>query len=76
MPTKPTTRTRRSAPVCDCFQVGGGFVAENPDCPIHGSEGSQHETDSWRARLAELEARVARLERVVVILKPVGNIIL
>lgn len=24
--------------MCECFQVGGKFVAEDPDCPVHGIE--------------------------------------
>ena len=22
-----------------CFEIGGPWIAENPDCPIHGSDG-------------------------------------
>jgi hypothetical protein len=22
--------------MCKCFQIGGPFIAEDPDCPIHG----------------------------------------
>lgn len=27
--------------MCECYQIGGRFIAEDPDCPIHGraSEG-------------------------------------
>lgn len=21
---------------CQCFQIGGPFIAEDPDCPVHG----------------------------------------
>lgn len=24
--------------MCECYQVGGPFVAEDPDCPIHGRQ--------------------------------------
>ena len=23
--------------MCECYQVGGPFIAEDPDCPIHGT---------------------------------------
>jgi len=23
--------------MCECYQVGGPWIAEDPDCPIHGS---------------------------------------
>lgn len=22
--------------MCQCFQIGGPFIAEDPDCPVHG----------------------------------------
>jgi hypothetical protein len=22
---------------CECYQIGGPFIAEDPDCPIHGN---------------------------------------
>ena len=24
--------------MCECYQIGGQFIAEDPDCPIHGAE--------------------------------------
>lgn len=24
--------------MCECFQVGGPFISEDPDCPIHGAD--------------------------------------
>lgn len=24
--------------MCDCFKIGGPFIAEDPDCPEHGTE--------------------------------------
>lgn len=23
--------------MCQCFQIGGPFIAEDPDCPAHGT---------------------------------------
>ena len=23
---------------CECYQVGGRFIAEDPDCPAHGRD--------------------------------------
>jgi hypothetical protein len=28
---------------CQCYQVGGPFIAEDPDCPIHGANGMEIE---------------------------------
>lgn len=42
--------------MCECHQIGGPFIAEDPDCPIHGSEGilrrldrARDSFDSWVA---------------------------
>jgi hypothetical protein len=54
--------------MCQCYQIGGPFIAEDPDCPTHGTE-AQAEADRRQkreadilTRLEELEARVAALE--------------
>lgn len=31
---------------CECYQVGGRFIAEDPDCPEHGSAASKQVEDS------------------------------
>lgn len=30
---------------CQCFQIGGPFVAEDPDCPAHGIEAQKEERE-------------------------------
>jgi hypothetical protein len=25
--------------MCECHQIGGRFIAEDPDCPVHGRNG-------------------------------------
>lgn len=53
---------------CECYQIGGPFIAEDPDCPAHGTEAQaerkrREEEESDRdARLADLERRVLALE--------------
>ena len=29
----------------ECYQVGGPWIAENPACPIHGSEAQRRDRD-------------------------------
>lgn len=36
---------------CDCYRIGGPFIAEDPDCPAHG-------VDGYEKRLAKLEAEM------------------
>lgn len=38
--------------MCECFQIGGPFIAEDPACPIHG--------ESSRGRTERLEEIVQR----------------
>lgn len=44
---------------CECHQIGGRFIAEDPDCPAHGTA-AQAERESERSRreliIAALEA--------------------
>jgi hypothetical protein len=28
---------------CECHQIGGRFIAEDPDCPAHGLEAQREE---------------------------------
>lgn len=51
---------------CQCFQIGGPFIAEDPDCPAHGTEAQREERkrDDEITRLrAEVEALRADAER-------------
>lgn len=43
---------------CQCHQVGGPFIAEDPDCPAHGVGGYQE-------RLEEAEAQIERLREQI-----------
>lgn len=45
---------------CACHKVGGPFVAEDPDCPIHQDGG-------YEDRIAALEAENERLRRAPVL---------
>jgi hypothetical protein len=46
---------------CECHQIGGRFIAEDPDCPAHGLE-AQRERASFEA---ERDRLVERLERAM-----------
>ena len=53
--------------MCECYKIGGRFIAEDPDCPVHGyvavREREENETEMRR-----LQDRVEELERQVRIL--------
>jgi hypothetical protein len=44
---------------CQCYQVGGPFIAEDPDCPVHGTDGLASQLAQAQQRIAELEAEKA-----------------
>lgn len=27
--------------MCDCFKIGGPWIAEDPNCPVHGTEAKE-----------------------------------
>lgn len=34
---------------CQCYQIGGPFIAEDPDCPAHGREAQRvHDEEAVR----------------------------
>ena len=32
---------------CECYQVGGRFIAEDPDCPAHGREAENRASERY-----------------------------
>lgn len=47
---------------CDCYKIGGPWIAEDPNCPVHGTEAQ------WRAELqqeweADIENRLSKIEQ-------------
>ena len=40
---------------CECHQIGGRFIAEDPDCPAHGRE-AQREDRRRQEVIDELDA--------------------
>lgn len=65
--------------MCECYRVGGRFIAEDPDCPIHGTEAQQYreseerERQSLEDRVEYLEQQVGRLEWIVQHLMQTGK---
>lgn len=42
--------------MCQCYQIGGPFIAEDLSCPAHGVDGYAGRLEAAEARIAELEA--------------------
>jgi hypothetical protein len=47
---------------CECYQIGGRFIAEDPDCPAHGTE-AQRERELQERETARLEQASIAMER-------------
>lgn len=43
-----------------CYIIGGPFIAENPDCPVHGTEAQQRESCREQQR-EEIHAILCRV---------------
>lgn len=42
-----------------CHEIGGPFIAENPECPIHGADGI--DVDEFRSMISRLCDRLQSL---------------
>lgn len=58
--------------MCECYKIGGPFIAEDPECPVHGYEAQRDEKER-REREADTEDRISRLEDQVSKLRAIRN---
>ena len=47
---------------CDCYQIGGPFIAEDPNCPAHGQGGLQDELNAAHEDLANAREAIRQLK--------------
>lgn len=40
--------------MCECFQIGGPFISEDPDCPVHGANRTNDEVIDLHEKAVEL----------------------
>lgn len=36
--------------MCDCYKIGGPFIAEDPDCPEHGTAAQERDERIFQLR--------------------------
>jgi len=48
---------------CQCYQIGGPFIAEDPDCPAHGTDGYAPRLEKAEEQIAELRAEIEALKQ-------------
>lgn len=67
---------------CECYQIGGRFIAEDPDCPIHGYEAQRlvesradiwEEVDRLLAVLLDHNSSVTCVEELIGVLDKLRN---
>jgi hypothetical protein len=57
--------------MCECHQIGGRFIAEDPECPVHGYAAVREREEQYRTEqtmrdeINELRLRVATLEQII-----------
>jgi hypothetical protein len=42
--------------MCDCYRIGGPFIAEDPNCPAHGTEARRKHRAMYELRTSILRA--------------------
>ncbi len=47
---------------CQCHQIGGPFIAEDPDCEVHRSGGLGDQIDALRDEVSDLRYQLERLQ--------------
>ena len=50
---------------CECYRIGGPFIAEDPNCPIHGYEAQAREKEEKAYRESEEEKQNELLARII-----------
>lgn len=50
--------------MCECYKIGGPFIAEDPNCPVHGWAAVQ-EREERESREHSLIERVEQLEEQI-----------
>ena len=49
--------------MCECYQIGGRFIAEDPDCPVHGTDARKEQHEREAAIAADRERSIEIVER-------------
>ena len=39
--------------MCDCYRIGGPWVAEDPNCPVHGTEAQRETVRDLRSKIED-----------------------
>lgn len=50
--------------MCECYKIGGPWIAEDPDCPVHGTDAQRQRDEDDMVRQT-LDDRITFLEEMV-----------
>jgi len=48
---------------CECHQIGGPFIAEDPNCEVHRDGGLQDQVNELRDQVSELRTELERYKK-------------
>jgi hypothetical protein len=61
--------------MCECYKIGGRFIAEDPECPVHGyvaqqeAEIGERERQNSEELIAEMGKQIRSLQEEVASLR-------
>jgi len=47
---------------CECYQIGGPWIAEDPSCEAHGQGGLQEQLNDAEAEISRLRDEIVQLK--------------
>lgn len=47
---------------CECYQIGGPFISEDPNCPLHGDGNAEDQINALRGEVHALTEKLCLLE--------------
>lgn len=45
--------------MCDCYKIGGPWIAEDPNCPVHGTQAQRK-----RDEASDLRKRIIKADNI------------
>jgi len=50
---------------CECYVIGGPWIAEDPNCPVHGAGGLNEQVEEVRDEVEQLTKENERLRKLL-----------
>jgi hypothetical protein len=61
--------------MCDCYRIGGPWIAEDPNCPVHGTEAQRKrkEASDLRSKIENATTFEGLQEVMISLLELIGD---